>query len=51
MTIDRKWTRFVRSWRDTMRRLFLPMCSRHEPCCEHECRDMAEHFNRTGDIP
>lgn len=51
MTVDRAWTLFVRQWRDMMRRLFLPMCSRSEPCCEFECPDMATHFARTGDVP
>lgn len=50
-TTDQAWTRFVRQWRDLMRRLFLPLCSRGEPCCEHECNNMAEHFGRTGDVP
>lgn len=49
MTGDQQWTRFVRSWRDLMRRLFSPRCSRSAPCCSFDCPDLATHFARTGD--
>lgn len=38
MTIDAAWTRFVRGWRN-LRGLWLPRCSRSEPCCDLECLD------------
>ena len=51
MTHDRSWTAFVRGWRDLTRTLFLPRCSRSEPCCEAKCQDVAEHFALTGVFP